>query len=161
MLPQCWSPQESGKMKEEGFCVMLISIWLLPTCKIHVVPALPVLNILWTYMYITSLHMCRFAYAWLVERCWFVWVITAGVDTVLTWSILFVEESCSIHEVYEGIQSGSVDVPSSRHPPVHFPHIQDCPLSCVIRKKPMDVCYYHRYTSIHTLERNTCISYCN
>ena len=57
--------------------------------------------------------------------CVISWTILVGVwalvGMVLLWSILFVKDNCSIIELYERIQSGSVDISGSNSHAFVFP----------------------------------------
>ena len=68
------------------------------------------------------------------------------------------EESCSIHELYEGIQSGCLDVPGSNSQVFIFPtYLPDCLFSCVIGKKqkgPFQACTVHADLKEVTMFRN-------
>ena len=47
--------------------------------------------------------------------------IAAGFHLILAWSIMVVEECCSLVDLYTGIRDGSIEVPSTSSHPFKFP----------------------------------------
>ena len=62
--------------------------------------------------------------------------ISAGFCIILPWSILVVEESCSLIDLYTGIRDGSIEVPSTRSCPFEFPETYEKqPFSVAVASK--------------------------
>ena len=70
--------------------------------------------------------------------------IAAGFQTILSWVILLVEESCSLVDLYTGIRDGSLEVPSTSSCPFVFPEVfREQPFSVLIGSKqcgPFQAC---------------------
>ena len=62
--------------------------------------------------------------------------IAAGFHLILAWSIMVVDECCSLVDIYTGIRDGSIEVPSTSSHPFKFPEtLKEQPFSVAVARK--------------------------
>ena len=62
--------------------------------------------------------------------------IAAGFHLILAWSIMVVEQWCSLVDLYHGIRNGSIKIPSISSRPFEFPEtFKEQPFSMAVASK--------------------------
>ena len=64
--------------------------------------------------------------------------IATGFKLTLSWTIMVVEECCSLVDLYNGIRDGSIEVPSTSSRLFEFPEtLKEQPFSVVVASKQL------------------------